>query len=292
MALEFTEAIEIDPMNADAYLGLAEAYQGMGDIDQAIKTLKTGYEKTADQRLKDKFDELSPSEETTVTTTVSTIVTTTETTTTIELVTVPDMAGMTREEALPVCEELGISCEIKTEGSEGKITETTTSLNYYENFEEIDTNKMEYAIDVKNEREAHIEIISDIINDDFIIPMDPSVSDEIEPYLIFRLSLVIENQTHDLYCGVDWWGMNVKTENFTWKNIRAQVFLDGMDLNYWLEENGIDNSNNDKFSFDYYADTDANKLVMNIKIPENSGIDFKNNENIYLDCQMHSINEI
>ena len=290
--MEFTEAIEIDPMNADAYLGLAEAYQGMGDIDQAIKTLKTGYEKTADQRLKDKFDELSPSEETTVTTTVSTIVTTTETTTTIELVTVPDMAGMTREEALPVCEELGISCEIKTEGSEGKITETTTSLNYYENFEEIDTNKMEYAIDVKNEREAHIEIISDIINDDFIIPMDPSVSDEIEPYLIFRLSLVIENQTHDLYCGVDWWGMNVKTENFTWKNIRAQVFLDGMDLNYWLEENGIDNSNNDKFSFDYYADTDANKLVMNIKIPENSGIDFKNNENIYLDCQMHSINEI
>ena len=117
-ALEFAEAIEIDPMNADAYLGLAEAYQGMGAIDKAIEALETGYEKTGDQRLKDKLDELSPPEETTVTTTVPTTVTTTGTTTTIELVTVPDLAGMTKEEALSVCEELGISCEIKTEESD------------------------------------------------------------------------------------------------------------------------------------------------------------------------------
>ena len=96
----------------------------MGDIDKAIEALEIGYEKTANQRLKDKLDELSPPEETTVTmaettvTTVPTTVTTTETTTAIELVTVPDLAGMTQEEALSACEELGISCDIKTEKSD------------------------------------------------------------------------------------------------------------------------------------------------------------------------------
>ncbi len=65
----FNKIISLDPMNVDAYIGLAQAYQGKGDIDKAIETLKTGYEKTGDQRLKDKLDELSPSEETTAVTT-------------------------------------------------------------------------------------------------------------------------------------------------------------------------------------------------------------------------------
>ena len=78
----FNKIISLDPMNVDAYIGLARAYQGKGDIDKAIETLKTGYEKTGDQRLKDMLDELSPPEETTITTTTPTTVTTTETTTT------------------------------------------------------------------------------------------------------------------------------------------------------------------------------------------------------------------
>ena len=48
---EFNKVIELDPMNADAYLGLAEAYEKSGDIDKAVETLKKGYELTGDERL-------------------------------------------------------------------------------------------------------------------------------------------------------------------------------------------------------------------------------------------------
>ena len=48
---EFNKVIELDPMNADAYLGLAEAYEKSGDIDKAIETLEKGFELTGDERL-------------------------------------------------------------------------------------------------------------------------------------------------------------------------------------------------------------------------------------------------
>ena len=54
----FTAAIEIDPRNADAYLGLADAYAGMGDLDAAIAALEEGYELTGDERLRDYIDAL------------------------------------------------------------------------------------------------------------------------------------------------------------------------------------------------------------------------------------------
>ena len=66
--LEFTDAIEIDPMNADAYLGLADAYIGQGDTDKAVEVLEKGFDKTGDDRIKEKLDELKPVEKTTVTT--------------------------------------------------------------------------------------------------------------------------------------------------------------------------------------------------------------------------------
>ncbi len=56
--IEFNKAIEIEPRNADAYIGLAEAYLGMGDEDKAVETLELGYEKTGDDRVKAKLDEL------------------------------------------------------------------------------------------------------------------------------------------------------------------------------------------------------------------------------------------
>ena len=49
---EFNKVIELDPMNADAYLGLAEAYEKSGDIDKAVETLEKGFELTGDERLK------------------------------------------------------------------------------------------------------------------------------------------------------------------------------------------------------------------------------------------------
>lgn len=40
----FTKAIQLDPKHAAAYSGLAEAYVGLDDYDQAIQTLERGYE--------------------------------------------------------------------------------------------------------------------------------------------------------------------------------------------------------------------------------------------------------
>lgn len=51
--IEFTEAIEIEPLNADAYLGLAEAYVGIGDTEKAVEVLEDGYDKTGDEHLSD-----------------------------------------------------------------------------------------------------------------------------------------------------------------------------------------------------------------------------------------------
>ena len=48
---EFNKVIELDPMNADAYLGLAEAYEKSGDIDKALETLEKGFELTGDERI-------------------------------------------------------------------------------------------------------------------------------------------------------------------------------------------------------------------------------------------------
>ncbi|MBD5145360.1 MAG: tetratricopeptide repeat protein [Ruminococcus sp.] len=70
---EFNKVIEIEPMNVDAYLGLAEAYVGIGDTDKAIEVLEKGYEITGDDRLKEMLDRLllPVPEETTVTTTAA-----------------------------------------------------------------------------------------------------------------------------------------------------------------------------------------------------------------------------
>ena len=55
--VEFDKAIAIDPMSVDAYLGKAQAYEGMGDIDMAIQTLEAGLERTDDVQIKDRLVE-------------------------------------------------------------------------------------------------------------------------------------------------------------------------------------------------------------------------------------------
>lgn len=54
----FEIAIELEPKNVDAYLGMADAYVAMGDPARAIKILKKGYKETSDDTLKEKMDEL------------------------------------------------------------------------------------------------------------------------------------------------------------------------------------------------------------------------------------------
>ena len=81
--IEFNKAIEIEPRNVDAYIGLAEAYKGLGEEEKAIEALELGYEKTGDERIKELLDELLGEEEVTEVTTaeVTTVVVTTEETT-------------------------------------------------------------------------------------------------------------------------------------------------------------------------------------------------------------------
>lgn len=48
---EFDKALEIDPTNAEAYLGKARSCHAAGDAEKAIETLKDGYCETADERI-------------------------------------------------------------------------------------------------------------------------------------------------------------------------------------------------------------------------------------------------
>lgn len=55
----YEAAIEIEPMNVDAYLGLADAYIGKSDYEAAALALQKGYELTQDETLKNKLDEVN-----------------------------------------------------------------------------------------------------------------------------------------------------------------------------------------------------------------------------------------
>ena len=56
--MEYIKVINVNPMNENAYLGLANAYLGIDDKDKAIDTLETGFEKTCNDKIKKKLDEL------------------------------------------------------------------------------------------------------------------------------------------------------------------------------------------------------------------------------------------
>ncbi len=106
---EFNKVIEIDPMNTEAYLGLAEAYEKNGQRDKAIETLEKGYEATGDARIKSMLELLTGSEESEETEAVTTApVSETETeriTTTAETVSETEMTTIeTTDTVLTVSE--------------------------------------------------------------------------------------------------------------------------------------------------------------------------------------------
>ena len=57
--IEFNKVLEIEPMNVDAYIGLADAYIGLGDSDKAIEVLSEGYNMTQDENIKAQLDALT-----------------------------------------------------------------------------------------------------------------------------------------------------------------------------------------------------------------------------------------
>ena len=54
----YEAAIEIEPMNEDAYLGLAEVYVAMGDTNKALEVLAEGYAQTESERIAQRQEEL------------------------------------------------------------------------------------------------------------------------------------------------------------------------------------------------------------------------------------------
>ena len=56
---EYEAVIEIDSRNVEAYLGLADAYIGLGEYDKAMEALKRGYEETGNEELRDRSYALS-----------------------------------------------------------------------------------------------------------------------------------------------------------------------------------------------------------------------------------------
>ncbi len=56
--IAFTAAIELEPKNADAYLGMAEVYIAQNDFDAAIAILEQGLAEVNDEALQARLDEL------------------------------------------------------------------------------------------------------------------------------------------------------------------------------------------------------------------------------------------
>lgn len=56
--IEFERLLEIDPMNEDAIIGLADAYVSMGNSEKAIKVLNDGYELTGSRRIEELLNKL------------------------------------------------------------------------------------------------------------------------------------------------------------------------------------------------------------------------------------------
>lgn len=57
--IAFTAAIEIDPKNADGYIGMAKAHIAMGDIDAALAVLSQGLNECDNPNAIDAFMETS-----------------------------------------------------------------------------------------------------------------------------------------------------------------------------------------------------------------------------------------
>ena len=56
--LSFNKAIEIDPRQAESYLGLADVYIMMGDYETAMEVLQQGYDATGSDLLKNKLEDM------------------------------------------------------------------------------------------------------------------------------------------------------------------------------------------------------------------------------------------
>lgn len=59
--IEYYKLLNIDPKNADAYIGMADAYIGINERGNALNILDKGYSETKDARIREKLELLSSS---------------------------------------------------------------------------------------------------------------------------------------------------------------------------------------------------------------------------------------
>lgn len=136
----YEEAIELDPTNVDAYIGLAEVYTEQGDIDSAMAILNEAMEHVSDSDMEEieeaieEVEEVAETVPTTVATTAATTVATEATVATNPPATEPAPAETTVE-TIPETEATVSETTIETTQEETVITEETT----IESIEETDT---------------------------------------------------------------------------------------------------------------------------------------------------------
>ena len=60
--ITFTAAIEIDPKQPEAYLGLADVYEAQGDLESLRTILEQGFQATGNAQLEERLDNLTQTE--------------------------------------------------------------------------------------------------------------------------------------------------------------------------------------------------------------------------------------
>lgn len=229
-AVEFTEAIKVDPMDADAYLGLAQAYAAMGDIAGAADVLERGFEKTGDIRLKNMLEDLLTDD-----------VTENE----IAIKTVSEAVTESESEKDPTTSDVMIE-----KNSKGKFYPYMT----------FDDNAY-YTIAVISNNEAHIEIFSEIINDEAATGYNDQIMDNTA---LMVCVLTLDN----VEIGVLAWNAHW-CERWTWSDAHPQIFLvddsGGHDI-------GLGYTGDEPYHIYGEVDTSRNKLSLDVLLP--GDIDF------------------
>lgn len=241
--LEFTEAIEIEPLNADAYLGLAEAYAGMGDTEKAAKTLEDGYAKTGDERLKDMREKLLLPDEI-IGTTVSNDIT-----------------------------------SLDNEAISEYIAETDYEIS--EIIDENDYPQMDYdknasfTIEIISDKEANIEIFSKLINDEYVI-------DEYNSLYDYHLIMGCNAKIDKLDFGIFVWGFNLQNrDKLTWNDVSefTCIYVKNDDGSGTTSYDYAFTDSNDNWYIKATPNTDLHKLSLNIKLPADYDFNFNDYDN-------------